>query len=997
MNRPAGPSPPFAAGPPSPRLLQALEREIAELVSANWSVGARPWHDFHWHTPMWTEASTGPDREALERVVAELKRRHGTAALGALASGLYFFPTMWQTKYAWTDPHRSLIALVLRTCVVELAPPESYALLHSRLAYIFGDAGRYPEVKHDFGHDYREELYFPPSVRDLLDLLAILPPTLESTSTAIQALQASGDFSHAPSPGSNVSTCPFEVYSRAAQPRGVMLLYWLLSLNALRFEQFLAIADHNPYLLSPPDRIPEFRNPAGAPDESALRARHRAFANEYAKRLCANFSHVTFPNVLFVKDLKGPEFLIAAGHIHATQGLGLLNPKGDYDETHLQRGIIHLLQASGTEPSDPTARRNVVEQLRRFPDHTLKHLLPHAPNSRHVLLEALGWTAMLPIVDALFDNATRDSWDYEGLERASPFGNTDDPRFGVFDVPSILAAMTAAGPDRVDDLLHLCSSERTALAQPVKWIELIMGKGREDNQKRLAKRQQAAVRGFGLFPLERGQNEAIERYLWIKQFARDAKKFGPQRQATETATAEAALENLARVAGFEDRLRLEWAMEAQIGSRGASAVETWIVGDVVLRLLADADGVRLVTARGDKELASVPKAVKDAPEYAQAKEATETLRGQVQRMRATLELMMTEEAPLTQGDLQSLMALRSGRLLLGGLIVRTPQAEFGIVDPSSKQWVDLEGRGSPLPESVCVAHPYHLWKAGRLAEWQQAVVHRRLVQPFKQAFRELYLITPAERDARFESRRFHGNVVVPQIAVRLFQARGWVCNEGIGWNDKRFQRAGLFATFSFPDSPRPLSPGDIATSDVIGFRPIRSAEGQDRVSLESVPPTIFSEVMRDADLVVSVAQQGSDQARAYDVNQMRQNVERHRISDERVAKRAELMRALVGELGLEGVQLEGHFALVAGKLANYRVHLDSASIHIDPGAYVCIVPHRWGHSHPDLFLPFAQEEDEKASEVISKILLLLRDDQIKDPGIRAQIEQAVARVRGAAA
>ena len=85
--------------------------------------------------------------------------------------------------------------------------------------------------------------------------------------------------------------------------------------------------------------------------------------------------------------------------------------------------------------------------------------------------------------------------------------------------------------------------------------------------------------------------------------------------------------------------------------------------------------------------------------------------------------------------------------------------------------------------------------------------------------------------------------------------------------------------------------------------------------------------------------------------------------------------------------VEGHFAYVQGKLARYRVHLGSAVIHIEPGNYLCIVPDRWGKTHDKLFLPFADEHDSKISEVISKILLLLADDRIKDESILRQIRR----------
>ncbi len=77
---------------------------------------------------------------------------------------------------------------------------------------------------------------------------------------------------------------------------------------------------------------------------------------------------------------------------------------------------------------------------------------------------------------------------------------------------------------------------------------------------------------------------------------------------------------------------------------------------------------------------------------------------------------------------------------------------------------------------------------------------------------------------------------------------------------------------------------------------------------------------------------------------------------------------------------------VQGKLADYRVHLGSATIHIEPGAYLCVVPDGAGLRRDKLFLPFEEGgNDLKTSEVVSKVLLLAEDARIKDESILRQI------------
>jgi hypothetical protein len=76
------------------------------------------------------------------------------------------------------------------------------------------------------------------------------------------------------------------------------------------------------------------------------------------------------------------------------------------------------------------------------------------------------------------------------------------------------------------------------------------------------------------------------------------------------------------------------------------------------------------------------------------------------------------------------------------------------------------------------------------------------------------------------------------------------------------------------------------------------------------------------------------------------------------------------------------------ELAEGEGILGSGSIHVEPAGYLCVVPDS-AAAKPDrrLFLPFA-DDDVMTSVILSKVLLLLADHKITDPGIRAQIDAA---------
>jgi hypothetical protein len=104
----------------------------------------------------------------------------------------------------------------------------------------------------------------------------------------------------------------------------------------------------------------------------------------------------------------------------------------------------------------------------------------------------------------------------------------------------------------------------------------------------------------------------------------------------------------------------------------------------------------------------------------------------------------------------------------------------------------------------------------------------------------------------------------------------------------------------------------------------------------------------------------------------------------RAENRAVLLRDILPALGLGGqVRVDGRFVLVTGQRHSYRIHLRSGNIRIEPsGQYLCIVPRL--PTTGTVYLPF-EEADLKTAEILSKILLLARDGQIRDHSILAQL------------
>ncbi|GAA2399086.1 hypothetical protein Cme02nite_07930 [Catellatospora methionotrophica] len=512
------------------------------------------------------------------------------------------------------------------------------------------------------------------------------------------------------------------------------------------------------------------------------------------------------------------------------------------------------------------------------------------------------------------------------------------------DRAQILAAAATAGPDVTAKLLKLTPSELVSAA---------LGGNRAAVLKRVKNNALAGIAAYGMLPLAEGET-VPDRYTTLREVAKRGPKLGPNRRHSHAAAVEVALEHLAQVAGLPDASRLETECEIQLAE---ATPPPWTCGDYTVAVVMDGPDPVIAVSSSAKPLKTVPAAVRADARYTASREYQDLLRDQARRLRTgVIERLVATGAPVTPDELAGLRRLPAGASMLPALLWRDRNGAVGLLD-------DVDPTGP-----VNAVHPYDLYDTAQLAHWQAEVVRRRLRQPVKQAFRELYVLTPAEREAVDASQRFAGHTVTGRVAGQLLSGRGWRTHDDYADHQATRPAGKLTAALSC-DFHGYFGMGDVE----IGA--LRFLSGRDTVPLADVPPVVFSEVMRDLDLVVSVA--GTGPAR-FD-------------SPARAQSRAEVLAALIDDLGLRRVTVEGTTAVVRGSRAVYRVHLTSGSIHVEPGGYLCVVPAGFGGKpHRRLFLPFA-DDDPMTSVVLSKVLLLAEDEKITDPSILAQLAVLAAR------
>jgi hypothetical protein len=483
-----------------------------------------------------------------------------------------------------------------------------------------------------------------------------------------------------------------------------------------------------------------------------------------------------------------------------------------------------------------------------------------------------------------------------------------------------------------------------------------------------AKRHQDTVRALGLIPLPASDgertDEVLARYQVLQEFRRGSRKFGSQRQASEGRAVDIGMQNLARTAGYADPQRLEWAMEIHEVADLAEGPIGIELEDYRFELAVDHLGeARVTTHRGDKVLKSVPAKHRKNPEVMELRHRATQLRRQVSRMRQSLEASSIRGDRFTPDELQQLHRHPVLRPMLANLVF-TDGEQMGFPVAEGRELVTPDGTTAATPAGIRVAHPSDFLAAGDWDAWQRHCFEDQRTQPFKQLFRELYVPTAAETEDGVKSRRFAGHQVNPKQAMALFGSRGWVVHPEDG-PVKTFHDQNLSVRVAMDGGWFTPAEVDGMTLQAVLFTERGSWKP---VPIGAVPPRLFSESMRDVDLVVSVAHMGG-------------------VDPEASASTVEMRRALVREtamlLGHDNVRFANHHSIVEGKLGTYSVHLGSGIVHRQPGGAVCIIP--VGSQHRGrLFLPFA-DDDPKTAEVVSKVVLLARDSEIKDPTILEQL------------
>ncbi|MDX2601225.1 DUF4132 domain-containing protein [Streptomyces caniscabiei] len=364
-----------------------------------------------------------------------------------------------------------------------------------------------------------------------------------------------------------------------------------------------------------------------------------------------------------------------------------------------------------------------------------------------------------------------------------------------------------------------------------------------------------------------------------------------------------------------------------------------------------------------------------------------------------------------------------------------------VVDGTTVGWADGAPRtltGEPVnhvdpvdpadpaggPAQVELWHPLGRDPAEVVA-WRGWLERHAITQPFKQAHREVYPLTDAERATATYSNRFAGHILRQHQFHSLAAIRGWRNRLRLSVDDvappatRELPQWGLRAEYWIEGEGHEY--GEDTTdsgaylrlrTDQVRFYPLDAPQNQapcwggayamwlpdgrdpvDPAPLTGIPPLVLSEVLRDVDLFVGVASVGNDPTwqdggpegrfveywTSYGFGELDQSAETRRTLLERLVPRLAIA---------DRCTLEGRFLQVEGALHTYRIHLGSGNILMSPNdRYLCIVPKSTvtgGNGTAQTgYLPY--EGDRMLAVILSKAMLLAKDTEITDPTVVSQL------------
>lgn len=671
-----------------------------------------------------------------------------------------------------------------------------------------------------------------------------------------------------------------------------------------------------------------------------------------------------------IKTLYGTKHLVmilkALGNDTLNRGYIYTFGKGTYNKKEILSALLKRCHPS--QDDNQKAFDEAIKEA-KITDKRLCEAASYAPQWLRFVAQYLKWKEMESAVWWLHAH-TNGEHNVQTESEIAKYSSVEITAFqeGAVDVDWFKEVHKALGKDKWKKLYDAAKyiSDGNGHKRAMLYADVIQKKTKiKEITERINKsRNQDYLRVYGLVPLSKTnpEKDLLRRYQFLQQFKKESKQFGAQRQTSEATAMRIAMENLARTSGYPDPIRLQWAMESKEAQEIINNASDILIDDCLIKLIIDEHGrSSIVASKKDKKLKSIPAKHRKNKDVVALKGYHKTLQEQYRRTRKSLETAMI------QGDAFSLeeMVNLSNHPVVAPMIhklVITDGKQLGFWEEGKIKTIDNET--FTIDGEIKIAHCVDLYNAQRWSNYQSYFFTKKWVQPFKQVFRELYVPTQDELSEQSISRRYAGHQIQPQKTVALLKGQQWTVDYEDGLQKVHHKENCIARMYALADW---FSPADIEAPTIETVEFVDRKKGE-RIAFDQINQRTFSETMRDIDLVVSVAHVGETDPEA---------------SQSTVELRRVIAQETCRLFKLDNVVLSGQHAQIEGTMGKYSVHLGSGVCHKIAGSALSIIPVHSQH-RGRMFLPF-MDEDPKTAEILSKIMLLAKDHEIKDPTILEQI------------
>ena len=631
--------------------------------------------------------------------------------------------------------------------------------------------------------------------------------------------------------------------------------------------------------------------------------------------------------------------------------------------------LSHLLKVC--YPTEKDNSKELAKKLKGtdITEQRLVEVAMYASQWLEIIESYLGWKGLVSGCYYFQAHMSDVDKNKEGLIAKYTPISIDDLRDGAFDIDWFKSAYKELGEKKFEMLYDSAKyiSDGAKHSRARMFADAVNGKlNLKETEKKIEdKRNKDLVASYSLIPLLKDkQKDALHRYQFLQKFLKDSKKFGAQRRASEAKAVNISLENLSRNMGYSDVTRLIWNMETALINEMKEYFVPKKLDDVDVYIKIDELGQsEIIYEKAGKELKSLPTKLKKDKYIEAIKEVHKNLKEQYRRSRKMLEEAMEDGIEFYGYEIENLMTNPVIAPILKSLVFKMGNDSGYYVDKKLKS-AKKKSVAVKDDSLLKIAHCFDLFESGEWSTYQKDIFDRELKQPFKQVFRELYVKTVDEK-GRDKSLRYAGHQVQPAKTVALLKTRRWIIDGQEGLEKVYYKENIIAKIFALADW---FSPADIEapTLEEVQFFDRKTFKP---ILIDDVPDLIFTEVMRDIDLVVSVAHIGDvDPEASHSTIEMRKAI---------VEFNCKLFK-------LKNVTFTENHALIKGERAEYSIHLGSGLVHQKAGSAINVLPVHSQH-RGRVFLPFI-DDDPKTAEIMAKVLLFAQDDKIKDVFILEQIK-----------